>query len=268
MSDASILFEMRDSVARITLNRADLLNSFNAPMSLRLQEVLAEVARDVTLRAVYLTGAGRAFCAGQDLNETVGRPDGQTVGGDLTDFAEHVRKVYNPVVLALRRMPKPVVCAVNGVAAGAGANLALACDIVIAAEEASFLQAFVKIGLVPDTGGTWTLPRLVGNAQAAALMLLGEKVTAARACELGMIYQVCPLAQLEETGFGLAKRLATQPTYAMSLLKQLLAASSHNSLEQQLELEAECQGLAGRSADYQEGARAFLEKRAPKFTGK
>ena len=263
MAQASILYQAQDGVARITLNRPDVLNSFDGTMSRSLQQVLSEVTRDETLRAVYLTGAGRAFCAGQDLAEAAPRE-----GSGIVDFSARVRNLYNPLVLALRRMPKPVVCAVNGVAAGAGANLALACDIVIAAEAAAFLQAFVKIGLVPDTGGTWTLPRLVGSAQAAALMLLGERVSAARALELGLIYQVCPLAELEATGFGLAAQLATQPTYALSLIKQLLAVSSHNSLEQQLELEAEYQGLAGRTADYAEGVRAFLEKRPPIFHGK
>ena len=263
MAPASILYEARQGVARITLNRPDVLNSFNAAMSLSLQQILAEVARDPQLRAVYLTGAGRAFCAGQDLAEAAPQE-----GGGTKDFGAHVRNLYNPLVLALRRMPKPVVCAVNGVAAGAGANLALACDIVIAAEEASFLQAFVKIGLVPDTGGTWSLPRLIGSAQAAALMLLGEKLPASRALELGLIYQVCPAGELDATAFGLAAQLATQPTYALSLIKQLLAVSSHNSLEQQLEMEAEYQALAGRSEDYAEGVKAFLDKRKPSFVGK
>jgi 2-(1,2-epoxy-1,2-dihydrophenyl)acetyl-CoA isomerase len=212
---------------------------------------------------VYLTGSGRAVCAGQDLAEAAPK-DGQPI----EDFGAHVRKAYNPLVLALRRLPKPVVCAVNGVAAGAGANLALACDIVIAAEEASFLQAFVKLGLVPDTGGSWLLPRLVGMAQTAALTMLGEKLPARRAYELGMIYKVCPAPELESTAFALAAQLATQPTYALALIKQMLNASTGNSLEQQLELEAENQALAGRSEDYSEGVTAFLEKRKPSFSGK
>src|ERR1043166_2356800 len=263
MTHPSVLFEPVEGVGRITLNRPEVLNSFNAGMALRLQEVLAEAARDDAIRAVYLTGAGRAFSAGQDLAEAAPKD-----AKPLEDFAAHVRAAYNPLVLALRRMPKPVVCGVNGVAAGAGARLALACDTVIAAGEAPFLQAFVKIGLVPDTGGTWFLPRLVGTAQAAALALLGEKLPAARAAELGLIYKVCPLAELEATAFCMAKHLATQPTRALALVKQLLAASPHNSLEEQLEMEAEYQGLAGRSADYGEGVKAFLEKRKPSFTGR
>jgi 2-(1,2-epoxy-1,2-dihydrophenyl)acetyl-CoA isomerase len=263
MSDASILFEARQGVARLTLNRPDVLNSFDTAMAQSLQQILGEIARDTSLRAVYLTGTGRAFCAGQDLAEAAPKQ-----GAGIADFAAHVRKLYNPLVLALRRMPKPVVCAVNGVAAGAGASLALACDIVIAAEEASFLQAFIKIGLVPDTGGTWSLPRLIGSAQAAALILLGEKLPARRALELGLIYKVCPAAELEATAYGLAEQLATQPTYGLALTKELLNASTRNSLEEQLEMEAEYQGLAGRSEDYAEGVKAFLEKRKPSFTGK
>ena len=263
MAESSILYEVRQGVGRITLNRPDVLNSFDTGMSHRLQEVLAEVAGDAAIRAVYLTGAGRAFCAGQDLAEAAPRS-----GAPLEDFAPHVRTVYNPLVLALRRLPKPVVCGVNGVAAGAGANLALACDIVVAQEDASFIQAFIKIGLVPDTGGSFFLPRLAGTAQAAALLMLGEKLPARRALEVGLIYKVCAAGELEMAGFGLAAELATQPTYGLALIKQLLNASADNTLEQQLAMEAEYQGLAGRSADYAEGVKAFLEKRKPSFGGR
>lgn len=262
MSEDSVVFEARNGVAHIALNRPGVLNSFDRPMSARMQEVLAEVAADRSLRAVYLTGTGRAFCAGQDLAEAAPKD-----GPRMTDFAGHVRTVYNPIVTAIRKLEKPVVCGVNGVAAGAGASLALACDLVIAAEEACFIQAFIKIGLVPDTGATYFLPRIAGMAQAAALMMLGDRLPAPRALELGMIYKVCTLEQLETVGTGLADQLATQPTYALALIKQLLNASLHNTLAQQLELEAEFQGRAAASADYREGVAAFLEKRKPSFTG-
>ncbi len=258
----SILFEPKDGVARITLNRPEVLNSFDKAMSARMLEVLAQAAEDPGLRAVYLTGAGRAFCAGQDLAEAVARE-----GRGVIDFAEHLRRTYNPIVRAIRAMPKPVVCGVNGAAAGAGANIALACDLVIASADAKFIQAFINIGLVPDSGGTFFLPRLVGTAQAAALMMLGQTVGAAEAKELGLIYKVVPAGTLEEGGFGLARQLAGQPTAALALIKQLLQASLHNTLEQQLELEAETQALAAKTNDYTEGVRAFLEKRKPCFTG-
>jgi 2-(1,2-epoxy-1,2-dihydrophenyl)acetyl-CoA isomerase len=262
MAQSSILLERKGGVARITLNRPDVLNSFNTDMSARLQEVLAELAADRAVRALYLTGAGRAFCAGQDLAEASPKD-----GPPLADFAAHVRKVYNPIVLALRNLPLPVVCGVNGVAAGAGASIALACDVVVASETASFLQAFIKIGLVPDTGATWLLPRLSGTAQAAALMMLGEKLTAAQALELGMIYKVFPPESLDTEGMALATHLSPQPTYALGLIKKMLNASAHNTLEQQLELEADFQGRAGSSLDYVEGVKAFLDKRKPSFTG-
>jgi 2-(1,2-epoxy-1,2-dihydrophenyl)acetyl-CoA isomerase len=256
-----ILFEVDQGVARLTLNRPDVLNSIHTAMSGEMQEALAVVAREREIRAVLLTGMGRGFCAGQDLDEV--RP-----GGAVNDFAAHARKAYTPIVRGLRALEKPVVCAVNGVAAGAGANLALACDLVLAAEEASFVQVFAKIGLVPDTGGSFFLPRLVGLARATALAMLAEKITAAQAVEIGLIYRACPAASLDEEASKLAVHLAAQPTLGLGLTKRLLNASWVNDLETQLELEAECQGAAGRSADYAEGVAAFLAKRKPVFTGR
>lgn len=261
MSDAGILYEARAGVARITLNRPEVLNSFDTAMSLALQRRLEDAARDQAIRAVVLTGAGRAFCAGQDLAEAVSEPG-------IADFAAHVRSVYNPLVLDLRALPKPVVCAVNGVAAGAGANLALACDFVLASEAASFIQAFIQIGLVPDTGGSWMLPRLVGRAQAAALTMLGERLPAQRALELGLIYRVVPAGELDAAAAALAAQLAALPTYALGLIKQLLDAAADSTLAQQLELEAALQARAGASADYAEGVQAFLAKRKPAFIGR
>ena len=255
-----ILFEVNQGVARITLNRPDVLNSIHTAMSDEIQEALGQAARERQIRAVLLTGTGRGFCAGQDLDEV--RP-----GGTVSDFAAHARKAYTPIVRGLRGLEKPVVCAVNGVAAGAGANLALACDLVLAAEEASFVQVFAKIGLVPDTGGSFFLPRLVGMARATALAMLAEKITAAQAVEIGLIYRACPAASLDEEASKLALHLATQPTLGLGLTKRLLNAAWVNDLETQLELEAECQGAAGRSADYAEGVAAFLAKRKPVFTG-
>jgi 2-(1,2-epoxy-1,2-dihydrophenyl)acetyl-CoA isomerase len=255
-----ILFDVAQGVARITLNRPDVLNSVHVAMSGEMQDALARVAREREIRAVLLTGAGRGFCAGQDLDEV--RP-----GGTATDFAAHVRKVYNPLIRSLRALEKPVVCAVNGVAAGAGANLALACDLVIAAEEASFVQAFAKIGLVPDTGGSFFLPRLIGMARATALTMLAEKLTGRQAVEIGMIYRACPAAALDEEATKLAIHLATQATFGLGLTKRLLNAAWDNDLDAQLELEAESQGTAGRSADYAEGVNAFLAKRKPVFAG-
>ena len=256
-----ILFEVDQGVARITLNRPDVLNSIHTAMSGEMQEALAVVAREREIRAVLLTGMGRGFCAGQDLDEV--RP-----GAAVNDFAAHARKAYTPIVLALRALEKPVICAVNGVAAGAGANLALACDLVLAAEEASFVQVFAKIGLVPDTGGSFFLPRLVGMARATALAMLAEKITAAQAVDIGLIYRACPAAALDEEATKLAVYLATQPTLGLGFTKRLLNAAWVNDLETQLELEAECQGAAGRSADYAEGVAAFLAKRKPVFTGR
>jgi len=213
-----ILFEVDQGVARITLNRPDVLNSIHTAMSGEIQEALAQAAREREIRAVLLTGTGRGFCAGQDLDEI--RP-----GADVNDFAAHARKVYAPLVRGLRALEKPVVCAVNGVAAGAGANLALACDLVLAAEEASFVQVFAKIGLVPDTGGSFFLPRLVGMARATALAMLAEKITAGQAVEIGLIYRACPAASLDEEASKRAAHLASQPTLGLGLTKRLLNAT-------------------------------------------
>jgi 2-(1,2-epoxy-1,2-dihydrophenyl)acetyl-CoA isomerase len=262
MSAASVLYQVGDGVARITLNRPDVLNSFDKAMSKLMLERLAEAEADPVVRAVYVTGAGRAFCAGQDLAEAVARE-----GRGVVDFAEHLRRTYNPIVRAIRGMPKPVVCGVNGAAAGAGANIALACDLVIASADAKFIQAFINIGLVPDSGGSWFLPRLVGTARATALMMLGQPISAPDAEAMGLIYKTVPAGTLDEGGSGVARHLASQPTAALALIKRMLAEGGGHTLEQQLELEAECQAAAGRTDDYTEGVRAFLEKRKPRFSG-
>ncbi len=254
-------YSVDQAVATITLCRPDVLNSFNRRMAQELQRGLANAARDEAVRAVLLTGAGRGFCAGQDL--------GEATTGDLNsiDLGDIVKACYAPLVTAIREMEKPVVCAVNGVAAGAGSNLAFACDIVVAAEDASFIQSFSKIGLVPDTGGTFFLPRLIGPARATALMFLGEKITATKARDWGMIYDVVPSTVLLDTATALARQLATMPTRALGLAKRALNASWSNDLQSQLALEEEMQRQAGRTRDYAEGVRAFLEKRKPTYAG-
>ncbi len=260
MAHRFIVFEVDRGVALIRLNRPDVLNSIHSAMSAEILDAITRAGRAQEIRAVLLTGTGRGFCAGQDLEEV--RPE-----AGAADFAAHVRTVYNPLVQALRTLEKPVVCAVNGVAAGAGANLALACDLVLAAEEASFIQSFAKIGLVPDTGGSFFLPRLVGRARATALTMLAEKITAKQAVEMGLIYRAFPAASLQEEASKLAVHLATQPTIGLGLTKRLLNAAEGNDLGAQLALEAELQGAAGRSADYAEGVAAFLAKRKPEFSG-
>ncbi len=219
---------------------------------------MESLAADPAVRALLLTGAGRGFCAGQDIA-------GGSLGGD---YGDHLHRHWNRLATALRSIEKPIVCAVNGVAAGAGANVALLADFVIAAEEASFLQAFINIGLVPDTGGTFILPRLAGSARAAALLMLGEKLPAKQAFEWGLIYRVCPLASLETEAWTLATRLASMPTTALGLTKRLLNASSTNTLAEQLAAEADAQAVAGHTADHTEGVLAFREKRKPRFTGR
>ncbi len=258
MSQDLVLVERRDAIARLTLNRPDVLNAFNDAMFDQLIGAIGELAGDRAVRAVYLTGAGRAFCAGQDISG--GNPQGS--------YGEHLEKHWNRLAIALRGLDQPVVCAVNGVAAGAGANVALLADFVVAAEEASFIQAFINIGLVPDTGGTFVLPRLVGRSRATALLMLGEKLPAKQAFEWGLIHKVCPLASLETEAWALATKLASMPTTALGLTKRLINMSGTNTLAEQLAAEAEAQTIAGRTADHSEGVLAFREKRKPNFAGR
>lgn len=256
---SSILFHIENGIAFITLNRADKLNSFNREMALLLQSKLDECASLHEVRAVYLTGAGKGFCAGQDLAEVVD-PNGP---GMQRILSEH----YNPIITRLRHMPKPVVAAVNGVAAGAGANIALACDIVVATQSASFIQAFSKIGLIPDSGGTYTLPRLIGWQKASALMMLGDKVTAEEAERLGMLYKVFPDEVFSESSKKIAATLSQMPTKALAYIKHALNQSASNDLEAQLQLEDVYQQKAADTDDFKEGVQAFLDKRAPQFKG-
>ncbi len=265
MTDKTILLERDEGVATITLNRPDKLNSFTVEMHGELRAALKSVAGDGTTRCLLLTGAGRGFCAGQDLSDRVMNPD---LGGAAPDLGESLEHRYNPLVRTIRALEMPVVCAVNGVAAGAGANLALACDIVLAAQSANFIQAFCKIGLVPDSGGTWTLPRLVGPARATALAMLGDKLPAEQAAQWGMIWRCVEDAALVPEASALARQLAGQATHGLALIKRALNATWDNSLDQQLDLERDLQTIAGRSRDYQEGVAAFMEKRAPKFEGR
>ena len=257
-----ILVEAAAGVMTITLNRPGVLNSFNAQMARELRSALDDSRADKSVRAVMLTGAGRAFCAGQDLSEVPAAKEGEAF-----DLGATVRATYNPVIKSIRKLELPVVCAVNGVAAGAGANLALACDIVLASETASFIQSFAKVGLIPDSGGTFFLPRIVGLPRATAMMLTAEKIDAHRAFELGMIYRVCSAETLHQEALRLATELSAMPTRGLGLTKRALNASLENDLEAQLELEADLQREAGRTHDFVEGVRAFLEKRKPNFTG-
>jgi len=254
-----ILYELKEAVAIITLNRPEKFNCFNRQMALQLQQILDDVATDKKVRAVYLTGNGKAFCAGQDLGELTG----DNFPGFEVILAEH----YNPIIEKIRTIQKPVVCAVNGVAAGAGANIALCCDIVVASQSASFIQAFSKIGLIPDSGGTYTLPRLIGFQKATALMMLGDKVTAAEAERIGMIYKVFADEGFADEGLKIAVTLSQMPTKALAYTKQALNASPGNSLQQQLKVEDELQYKAAHTQDYSEGIAAFIEKRTPVFKG-
>lgn len=261
--DAFILSHVERGVMTITLNRPERLNSFNDVMHQQLAECLKQAERDEAVRCLLITGAGRGFCAGQDLNDRTVDP-----AGPAPDLGTSVERFYNPLVRRLAGLPKPVVAAVNGVAAGAGATLALGCDMVIAARSASFVMAFSKLGLVPDCGGTWLLPRTAGRARAMGLALLGDKLSAEQAHQWGMIWQVVDDAELADVGLTLARHLATQPTYGLGLIKQALLASETQPLDQQLDMERDFQRLAGRSDDYREGVSAFLAKRQPQFSGK
>jgi len=255
----SILATVKENIAFITLNRPEKFNSFNRQMALLLQKVLDDCAADKNTRAIYLTGNGKAFCAGQDLSELAA----DNAPGFDKILAEH----YNPIVTRIRNIEKPVVCAVNGVAAGAGANIALCCDIVVAAQSASFIQAFSKIGLIPDSGGTFTLPRLIGWQKASALMMLGDKVSAADAEKYGMLYKVFDDDIFAAESMKIAATLAAMPTKGLAYTKQALNASLNNSFEAQLKTEDSLQYAAANTQDYNEGVSAFLEKRVPVFKG-
>lgn len=247
------------NIAQIRLNRPEVYNSFNREMALQMHEALDACHSNSEVRAVWITGNGKAFCAGQDLQEVID-PNGP-------ELSTIVREHYNPIVLRLRALEKPVVCAVNGVAAGAGANIALACDVVVSAQSATFIQAFSKIGLIPDSGGTYTLPRLVGLQKATAWMFLGDRISADEAERAGMIYKVFSDETLEKESLALAAQLASMPTVGLGLTKRALNATWNHTLEMQLALEDELQTEAGKTHDYNEGVRAFIEKRKPNFKG-
>jgi 2-(1,2-epoxy-1,2-dihydrophenyl)acetyl-CoA isomerase len=262
MSETSIRLEIADGFAAVTLNRPDRLNSFNPDMHRQLRDALTEIERRADVRAVLLTGAGRAFCSGQDLSERRFAPDAPP-----PDLGASLDENFNPLVRRLRALPKPVVCAVNGVAAGAGANVALACDIVLAGRSASFIQAFCKLGLLPDSGGTYFLPRLVGTARAMGLALLGDRVGAEEAERIGLIWRCVEDASLLDEARALARHFAGQPTRGLAAIKRALQAAATNTLDAQLDLERDLQRELGRTQDYREGVTAFLAKRTPRFEG-
>jgi len=258
----TVLAVVQQGVLRLTLNRPDKLNSFNEEMHLALRAQMERAHADHAVRAILLTGAGRAFCAGQDLGDRDPRK-----GGPVPDLGNTLETFYNPTLRLLRALEKPVVCAVNGVAAGAGANIALACDIVLAARSARFIQAFSKIGLIPDAGGSWSLARILGEPRAKALALTAEPLDAETAAAWGMIWKAVPDETLMDEAQALSERLASGPTLGLGLTKRLIQAAATNTLDAQLDMERDLQREAGRSADYAEGVAAFLDKRKPEFRG-
>ena len=262
MSYETIEFAISEGIAVLTLNRPDSLNSFNAQMHSEVRSALKDVKRDKSVRCLLLTGNGRGFCAGQDLGDRNVAP-----GSEAPNLGESIEKNYSPMLRTIRSLEMPVICAVNGVAAGAGANIAFACDIVLAAKSASFIQAFCKIGLIPDCGGTWTLPRLVGPARAMALSLLGDKISAEQAEQWGMIWKSVENESLKDEAMAMAQHFASQPTKGLALIKRAIQASATNTFDEQLDLERDLQTLAGRTDDYREGVSAFIAKRKPAFKG-
>jgi 2-(1,2-epoxy-1,2-dihydrophenyl)acetyl-CoA isomerase len=262
MAEQPILVDKRAGYRVITLNRPDRLNAFNEALHEALRTALAEAETDKDCRALLITGAGRGFCTGQDLSDRVIKP------GETVVLGAAQENYYNPLVRKLRILPFPVIAAVNGAAAGAGCNIALACDIVLAARSASFIQSFARIGLVPDTGGTWILPRLIGDARARGLALLAEPLPAETACAWGLIWKCVDDGALASEAQKLCEHFAAAPTQGLVLTKRALDASATNSLDAQLDLERDLQREAGATADYAEGVRAFLEKRKPNFTGR
>jgi 2-(1,2-epoxy-1,2-dihydrophenyl)acetyl-CoA isomerase len=263
MSYEHLLFTLDAGIARLTLNRPDRLNSFNDAMHVEVRDALGRVRAEASARVLLITGAGRGFCAGQDLSDRA-----VSAGDAPVDLGASIERNYKPLVLGLRSLPMPVICAVNGVAAGAGANIAFACDIVIAAKSASFIEAFSKLGLIPDTGGTYFLPRLVGTARAMGMAMLGDKISAEQAAAWGLIWQCVDDPDLPAAAEKLAIHFAQAPTRGLARTKQALYASGTNTLDAQLDLERDLMRELGASDDYREGVAAFMAKRPPKFTGR